>query len=700
MAAAVTIASTAASRRYRPDEFGLLSIDLAAFDAEIGLSQVPIPDPTGADAIVGGRNVTIVDGSTTFLDGFVSPQHRERGAAPTAPSLLHQYSVQDTNALLYGFVAKKWARPEETDEARVLAMNTDFALGFDTTWVLGTHLATLPAKTYDTDNLAGELVSDLTDIAGKTLFARSTGGVRYLHCHLLTEGPPASITIDDTATAPYTSAFPPGSPSTEKAEVSWDRDPLDLAYTIVARGQGTDEVTVTDATSKSAHNADGRQFEALVSFPDAADITELTALANNLLATRKLERDTYHCRIGPLTAAQAAGIGPGFLVTVTSQVLGLTASTQRIAHITWTYKHPGLWYADLELGAPLRLPKPPKGKPAVPPCTDEDGAALTATIEAQAFGTMPGRWIDAYGVIKTGGGASIATGEDTGWRYGSGQLVVLGYQCPAGEERAAPTELHLVLRFDTRALTKYECLNGARLDYGVHDPDCACGPYELAHHGAFMATSGVSLATFRKGTPIGTIDLSQATQYTAATPPVLVPFTYDVPTEALNPGGYTYLVLRPKWTGGCAVACGEGTDCAGTPQSIASGLVKKEPCNVHRATLGDMTPTLTLKTTAQLGCQSGWMDAVCPSASAGTPPVSECPGGVQDCSDPCCVQWWRVPCGTYKPGTLQVMCGGRILQRGSTHDFAESSNRRCFKLLKPCCETPKVRYVVWGVHTA
>lgn len=367
----ITIAGSATNRKYDQDQIESISIELSAFDAEIASTSLPIPDPAGTDAVVSGRNVQIIDDYvagtpptyTTFLDGFVIAQPRERGPAVAPPNRLTTYTVQDANALLYGMVANKWVRPAETDVARILAAAAAFWPTLDTTWVLGEIAGTPPrnspvamtAKTYDTDQLVSELSTDTVDASGKTLFARSAGGTRFLHYHALDEGPTATISLDSTdGVADYSTIFP-------FTLCHRDADGLELGYKVIARNSAGLEVTVTDTTSQTAHHADGRSFEKLVDFPDAADTTALTLLANEYLAQNKAERLTFFVEhVGPFTAAQAASIGPGFLIPVTSDVLGLTDSLQRIAHLTWKYKHPGIWFADMELGMPLRQPKNPR----------------------------------------------------------------------------------------------------------------------------------------------------------------------------------------------------------------------------------------------------------------------------------------------------------------------------------------------------
>jgi hypothetical protein len=73
-----------------------------------------------------------------------------------------------------------------------------------------------------------------------------------------------------------------------------------------------------------------------------------------MLLDRKDDITTYECTIGPLDETALGSIRVGDMMTVTSQVFGLTASSQRIANMTLTPLGPTLWTATLELSRPVR----------------------------------------------------------------------------------------------------------------------------------------------------------------------------------------------------------------------------------------------------------------------------------------------------------------------------------------------------------
>ena len=136
------------------------------------------------------------------------------------------------------------------------------------------------------------------------------------------------------------------------------RTSIDLRNDILARDQVNRTATATDATSIAAHDADGLEHEALLNL-QAASQADLQQQTNAYLASFKNDLDTYTCTIGPLDGTALGLIRVGDLITTTSAVMGLTASPQRIAHMRLKVAGssppaPGLWMAELELGAPIR----------------------------------------------------------------------------------------------------------------------------------------------------------------------------------------------------------------------------------------------------------------------------------------------------------------------------------------------------------
>ena len=594
-----------------------------------------------------------------------------------------------------GWWLNKWVRPAETDVERVLAAAAAYWPTLLTTWVLGEIAGTpptnspvdMPAKTYDTDAFVSELVGDLIEWSGKTLFVHATAvGTYCLHYHSLTEGHVASISLTD-GVADMATAFPISDPVL-------DRDGLDLTNRVIGRGT-TISVDVSDATSIAAHDADGKKHEAIVPF-DSDDTAELTVLATAFLTQRKDDRDTWHCMSGPFTSAQAAEIGPGYLVDVTSAVLGGAVTRKRIAHLTWRYDHPGNWWATFELGMPIRGPKPPKPAPALPPCGNADGTPISGTFQGHARHMFPGVKVNgAGGVTPSGTTVTVATPLPVGYDWNK-TIEILGWTCPSGLQYHDLIEYHAVFRFDTTTAVRSDCTSGARLDFPTPLPDCACGPYEVVS-GAYWATSTVTGAQFRQGKVIGVVDLSHGTDEAG-------PTSIDIPPEHINYGGYTVLAIRPKWRVDCPIVCsasiGGGDSygsihCSSADSDITfDHLVNTpshwlQPCNVHSAgvgTSGTWTtgPLLTGLTLAAQACLTAWQSAVCAVIADDSAVPAD------NCADECCATWWRV-CGHYKPGSLEVSVGGRVLRRNV--DYWERANRSVFLLKHGNCETPQARYI-------
>jgi hypothetical protein len=341
---------------YRPDDdqLGGLSLEFAAFDGEVGIGQVPVPDPTAAISVLDGRAVRISEGSVRLTDGWIVDQDRERGPMPAATARLHTFSVQDANALLDGFRVAR-TRSSETDVARVLAFAAADGSAWDTTWVLVSSTVTLPAKTYDSDGGWSELISDVVESTGKTLFLHDkAAGGRCLHYHGLTSGHGCGLSISDQQRGGLAATvFAPIEPRRQRTSI-------DLRNDVLGRDQSGRTSTATDSTSISQHDADGLKHQSLQQF-DAVSQADLDVKTAAFLASQKDERDTWTCQIGPLGETELGLIRVGDIITVTSSVMGLTASAQRIAHMTLQPATgeggrvaEGLWFAALELGAPVR----------------------------------------------------------------------------------------------------------------------------------------------------------------------------------------------------------------------------------------------------------------------------------------------------------------------------------------------------------
>jgi hypothetical protein len=350
----VSLAGSSITYRPDDDQLGSLSLEFAAFDGEVGIGQVPVPDPTAAISVLDGRAVRISEGSVRLTDGWIVDQDRERGPMPAATARLHTFSVQDANALLDGFRVAR-TRSSETDVARVLAFAAADGPSWDTTWVLVSGTVTLPAKTYDADGGWSELISDVVEFTGKTLFLHDkAAGGRCLHYHGLTSGHGCGLSISDQQRGGLAATvFAPIEPRRQRTSI-------DLRNDVLGRDQTGRTSSASDSASITAHDADGLKHQSLQQF-DAVSQADLDVKTAAFLASQKDERDTWTCQIGPLGETELGLIRVGDIITVTSSVMGLSASPQRIAHMTLQPATgeggrvaEGLWFAALELGAPVR----------------------------------------------------------------------------------------------------------------------------------------------------------------------------------------------------------------------------------------------------------------------------------------------------------------------------------------------------------
>jgi hypothetical protein len=132
-------------------------------------------------------------------------------------------------------------------------------------------------------------------------------------------------------------------------------DPSDLRNDLVLEDQAGRTATASDAASIAAHDADGRHHQDYVQV-DADSQADLDVQAARMLADRKADVVTWSATIGPLDEAALALIRPGDIMTVTSQVMGLTAAPRRIAQMTLSPVEGRIdrWSAALELSRPVR----------------------------------------------------------------------------------------------------------------------------------------------------------------------------------------------------------------------------------------------------------------------------------------------------------------------------------------------------------
>jgi hypothetical protein len=369
--------SNLTGRSWTDDQLLRLSIELSAWDGEVGVGAAAIPDPSGNDDYPGAREFKITDSGVYILDGFIGDQTRT-AVAPMHPEREHLYTIRDPNALVYGFRVNE-QRPAENDVTRM----TYFLNTYRPTWtqyIPSTNLVNLDAANYGGSNGFEDLIRDLVEQAGKTFFVHDlVAGGRCAHWHRTTEGHSAGIDIsDDHTVVNGTTSFAPHQyPARTKSVV-------DLKNDIVGRDQAGRTFQASDQDSIDRYNADGLEHDARLDFETTSQ-ADLQNRVQQYLTEHKDERETYEVKIGPLDFAAMAKWRVGDLIDVTSSVLGMpgTVSPIRIAHATITVSVdengkplPGFWDVAMELGSPIRsfrrrlrdLPVNPT--PFIPGCAD------------------------------------------------------------------------------------------------------------------------------------------------------------------------------------------------------------------------------------------------------------------------------------------------------------------------------------------
>jgi hypothetical protein len=361
---------------FNNDQLGALSLGMAAYDGQIGMGSITLPGDPGW---VAGDRVSVEDPPGTLL-GTWYVMDRQRRRSASVDEVETTYQLMDLNRQLIGRKVTEWARNEETAFVRLSDWIGTFApdLDLDLTW-MGASTAIMPAKTYTGDGVM-DLLRDLILYTGYTLFLAPNADETFdLHWHELHLGVPAGFAITDE--------FAAGTLATQVTfggeEVVFVgqvvvygvgiysdieiliRDPIanysasDLKNHFDVRN-GVDTVAGTNAPSIALHGAGGLKFQAVLDY-GGVDQQTLVVFANTVLNTAGVVKPSYSCVIGPLTGVQVAAIPPGSRVPVTSQVLDLDTSIQRVSSIALTFSRddfgnplPGLYDAALELSFPIR----------------------------------------------------------------------------------------------------------------------------------------------------------------------------------------------------------------------------------------------------------------------------------------------------------------------------------------------------------
>lgn len=324
-----------------------LTIVQSAYDGQIGNGSVYVRDDA-TRSFKGGREIRFTyhygeDDAAVIIDGFLGEQERVRPEDDVAVGHRgNAYNIRDANAILAHRRVTNWKRPAETDVARIKAAIAEFAPGLSTSeYVPNTNTVTMPKNKYDGVFL-DDIFQDAMELSGKTWFVDNA---REVHYHQFREdvGFNAPIAIVGDGGANLIDEFPPIDPRRRA-------DPYDLSNNIRVEGSKS-HVTVTDSGSIADHDADGLKHQDVLQFQGGTGA--MTAYANAILGERKDERPMWACRLGPFPDPSI--LQAGMLISVTSEIMGLSGQFERIAELSWTTSAPDVWWADLEIGNPKRL---------------------------------------------------------------------------------------------------------------------------------------------------------------------------------------------------------------------------------------------------------------------------------------------------------------------------------------------------------
>ncbi len=400
----VTLAGSVFPYKPSDDQLSRTSIELAAFDGEVGNGILVIQDPASTYDVYTGRQALIEEGSVTLSNGFMVDQDRTRGFTP-AVAREYSFGLADANALLDGFRISR-QRPSENDVERVLAFAAADGPSWLTDWVIDANHVTMPAKKYYSDGgWTTELIPDVVAFTGKTLFLHDKAdGDRCLHYHILTDGHACGLAISDVISESLGSSttFFPGEPQRTRTSI-------DLRNSVKGVDQSGRVSIQTDATSISHHDADGLQHEVQVDI-ESTSVADLEAQVSAYLASQKDDLDTWTCTIGPLDETALGLIRVGDLIHCTSVVMGLDDDVKRINHMTLfpvmgegSRSYITQWFASLELGAPVRRRKrvgatisppgptpPPPPDPYIPVPVYPTGECETSGYDYTGAGTYTG----------------------------------------------------------------------------------------------------------------------------------------------------------------------------------------------------------------------------------------------------------------------------------------------------------------------
>jgi hypothetical protein len=325
-----------------------------AFNGESASCGFNVDDDAAAKTWPPHRVVRVIEDATTpdTLLGWGRVETDSSGRSGRFADDARSYDVNlsDRNSDVRGIVVTGWNRPHETDVARMRALVADWFDGsyrastnLTDTYVRNANTVTLPAKKYDAVQ-AGDIAQEIADAAGKIWFVTVDGEV-FLDIETSTAYA-AAISITDAGTDNQTTIFAPG----------FDTDGADRDKTEVLSGgvapYGSSGHRVSER--RSAKEVAGDRWEEVLSV-DASTSADATSQLGKLLDARTIEDLTVRCFLD-LRADQVDVIKYGQTLSFRGAAAATTsATTLRIAELTWEEIGKDLYRAHLELARPTKL---------------------------------------------------------------------------------------------------------------------------------------------------------------------------------------------------------------------------------------------------------------------------------------------------------------------------------------------------------
>lgn len=329
---------------------------------------------------------------TTLASGRVIGWQTRRSEGHRADGdHLQEVTFEDANIELMGLAFApneggadadgNYARPEETDVERVLALIADFANGdprastvITTTKVRNANTVTMLAETYPAGSTPWDVINDCASQAGKMAFIDADYDLFY-DIRNATEYTAGASISDRIADVDNVTTFPP----------EWIQgDALDFNGQNIASG-----IVLTWAPERSVFIEDAAaeaQFDYWVSAINVECDSQQQAnqKAQKYIDTRQRGERSYFPSL-LFNSDQVDLVKYGQRISIKSRItdVPVVAQSRRIAELKWEYLGYGKYYAHLTLDYPTRLVpldpgQAPNPRPADPP---------TTTITPGAFGS-------------------------------------------------------------------------------------------------------------------------------------------------------------------------------------------------------------------------------------------------------------------------------------------------------------------------